>query len=88
MHDHAHEHRLEGDRRALAGALAIVGVFTVVGGNALVESGTFVAILLGTIAGGYLASLSSAPLMIGTVAVAIALFGFFASRFVQWPLQP
>jgi cobalt-zinc-cadmium efflux system protein len=30
MHDHAHEHRLEGDRRALAGALAIIGVFTVV----------------------------------------------------------
>jgi cobalt-zinc-cadmium efflux system protein len=30
MHDHAHEHRLEGDRRALAGALAIIGAFTVV----------------------------------------------------------
>jgi cobalt-zinc-cadmium efflux system protein len=30
MHDHAHEHRLEGDRRALAGALAIIAAFTVV----------------------------------------------------------
>jgi cobalt-zinc-cadmium efflux system protein len=30
MHDHAHEHRLEGDRRALAGALALIGAFTVV----------------------------------------------------------
>ena len=26
MHDHAHEHRLEGDRRALAGALVIIGL--------------------------------------------------------------
>jgi cobalt-zinc-cadmium efflux system protein len=30
MHDHAHEHRLEGDRRALAGALALIAAFTVV----------------------------------------------------------
>jgi cobalt-zinc-cadmium efflux system protein len=30
MHDHAHEHRLEGDRRALAGALALIAAFTAV----------------------------------------------------------
>jgi cobalt-zinc-cadmium efflux system protein len=30
MHDHAHEHRLEGDRRALGGALALIAAFTVV----------------------------------------------------------
>ena len=30
MHDHAHDHRLEGDRRALAGALALIAAFTVV----------------------------------------------------------
>ena len=30
MHDHHHDHRLEGDRRALAGALTFVAVFAVV----------------------------------------------------------
>jgi 1-acyl-sn-glycerol-3-phosphate acyltransferase len=51
-----------------------------VGGNALVESGTFVAILAGTLAGGYLASLGgSGPLAAGSAAVALALAGFAAS---------
>jgi hypothetical protein len=51
-----------------------------VGGNALVESGTFVAILAGTLAGGFLASLGDGgPLAAATAAVALALAGFAAS---------
>ena len=51
-----------------------------VGGNALVESGTFVAILIGTLAGGFLASLGdSGPGAAATAAVVLALAGFAAS---------
>jgi 1-acyl-sn-glycerol-3-phosphate acyltransferase len=54
-----------------------------VGGNALVESGTFVAILLGTIAGGVLASLSgNGPAAAAGAVVALALVGFAASCFI------
>src|SRR5688572_13427140 len=48
-----------------------------VGGNALVETGTFVAILAGTLAGGWLASLGDAgPGAAAAAAVALALAGF------------
>ena len=48
-----------------------------VGGNALVETGTFVAILAGTLAGGWLASLGDAgPGAAALAAVALALLGF------------
>jgi 1-acyl-sn-glycerol-3-phosphate acyltransferase len=54
-----------------------------VGGNALVESGTFVAILAGTLAGGFLASLEGVgPLAAAAAGVALALAGFAASCFV------
>ena len=54
-----------------------------VGGNALVESGTFVAILAGTIAGGYFASLpATGPHAAAAGCVAIAGLGFAASWFV------
>ena len=54
-----------------------------VGGNALVESGTFVAILAGTLAGGFAASLGGAgPAAAGGLAVAAALAGFAASWLV------
>lgn len=49
-------------------------------GNAWVEMGTFVAILLGTIAGGLLVGVADAPLWIGLVVVLFALLGYLISR--------
>jgi MFS family permease len=49
------------------------------GGNALVEAGTFIAILLGTLAGGLLAGLGQ-PLVIAGAGLAVALAGYTASR--------
>lgn len=51
-----------------------------VGGNALVESGTFLAILLGTFFGGWLMGLSAGTLWVGVALVAIALAGWISSR--------
>ncbi|TAH47265.1 MAG: glycerol acyltransferase, partial [Betaproteobacteria bacterium] len=51
-----------------------------VGGNALVESGTFVAILIGTLAGGIVVSLPDGTLWASVVVVALALLGYLASR--------
>ena len=54
-----------------------------VGGNALIESGTFVAILLGTITGGYLASLpGTGALAAAAGGLVVALLGFAVSWFV------
>jgi len=54
-----------------------------VGGNALVETGTFVAILLGTIAGGVLASLSTqGPAAAAAAVIVVALAGYAASCFI------
>jgi 1-acyl-sn-glycerol-3-phosphate acyltransferase len=50
-----------------------------VGGNALVESGTFVAILLGTLAGGLLAGVGSHPAWIALAALVVAAAGYVAS---------
>jgi 1-acyl-sn-glycerol-3-phosphate acyltransferase len=60
-----------------------------VGGNALVEAGTFLAILIGTIAGGLLASggPQGAP-WISTVALALALLGYGASRYIPAAAAP
>ncbi len=49
-------------------------------GNAWVEMGTFVAILLGTITGGLLVGLAEAPLWIGAAVVVFAVLGYLASR--------
>lgn len=49
------------------------------GGNALVEAGTFVAILLGTLLGGLLAGTTHAPLWITCGALVIAIAGFASS---------
>ena len=58
-----------------------------VGGNGLVEMGTFVAILLGTMAGGVLAAIPGhGPLYVASACVVIALAGRVASGFV--PLSP
>jgi len=59
-----------------------------VGGNALVETGTSLAILLGTILGGVLIAQAAGPaLIVPAVTIAIALAGYAASRFVP-PARP
>lgn len=50
-----------------------------VGGNALVESGTFVAILLGTLAGGLLAAIGGHPAWVAFAGLLVAAAGFVAS---------
>jgi len=52
-----------------------------VGGNGMVEMGTFVAILLGTITGGVMVAVEpNGPLYAGLVAVAVAVAGWLVSR--------
>jgi len=58
-----------------------------VGGNGLVEMGTFVAILVGTIVGGLLVAVTpNGPVMAGTAAVAVAVAGWLVSRAI--PVTP
>lgn len=52
----------------------------VVGGNGMVEMGTFVAILVGTIAGGILMSVAGGRPIVALAAVAVALAGYLVSR--------
>lgn len=54
-------------------------------GNALVEMGTFLAILIGTLAGGLLAGSQNAHLIAAGI-VGVALLGYFTCRFI--PLAP
>ena len=59
-----------------------------VGGNALVETGTWAAILAGTILGGLLIARFSGPtLLVPAVTIALAVLGLVASRFVP-PAPP
>lgn len=51
-----------------------------VGGNALVESGTFLSILLGTIAGGILSKMDNGPELVSGTVIVIAILGWFSSR--------
>ena len=52
-----------------------------VGGNALVESGTFVAILVGTIVGGVVVALKpSGPMFVAAVTIIVAVMGYLVSR--------
>ncbi len=51
-----------------------------VGGNALVEMGTFLAILLGTITAGLFAISDQGPEIIGAIIIAIAVLGYITSR--------
>ena len=51
-----------------------------VGGNALIEAGTFVAILLGTLVGGLLAGMADGTTWITGVCLVIAVAGYFVSR--------
>ena len=57
-----------------------------VGGNALVESGTFVAILVGTLAGGLLAAVDGATTWIALVGLVVAVLGYLCSRGI--PVAP
>src|SRR5246500_2143307 len=58
-----------------------------IGGNGLVETGTFVAILLGEIVGGLVIAIKpSGPLLVGAVAIAIAIAGYLVSRGI--PITP
>ena len=58
-----------------------------VGGNGLVEMGTFVAILIGTIAGGVLVALEPlGPTVVGVAAIVIAIAGYVTSRRI--PITP
>jgi MFS family permease len=62
-----------------------------VGGNALIEAGTFVAILLGTLLGGLLAGLGGsggATTTITLVGLAIAVTGYLASRAIPAAVPP
>jgi 1-acyl-sn-glycerol-3-phosphate acyltransferase len=62
-----------------------------VGGNGLVEMGTFVAILLGTLAGGLVVSVKpDGTLLAGALAVAIAVLGWAVSRRIPYtaPVAP
>ena len=58
-----------------------------VGGNALVEAGTFVAILVGTIVGGLLIDLPSGPAWVSLGTLAVALLGYATSRAIP-PAAP
>jgi len=51
-----------------------------VGGNALIEAGTFVAILVGTLAGGLLAGSVEQPMWIAVGGLAVAVLGYLYSR--------
>ena len=57
-----------------------------VGGNGLVEMGTFVAILLGTMLGGALIAMPGGKMWVSAAVVLFAVLGYMASRFI--PLAP
>jgi MFS family permease len=59
-----------------------------VGGNGLVSGGTFVAILLGTIAAGVLASFPLATPLIATAVVIMALLGYLSARKIPATVAP
>ena len=57
-----------------------------IGGNALIEAGTFIAILVGTLAGGLLAGAVSQPMWIAIGGLLVAVLGYLASRGI--PVAP
>ena len=57
-----------------------------VGGNALVEAATFLAILLGTMLGGWLVTVPGGALWVGATVIVVASIGYLSSRAV--PLAP
>ncbi|EXI66765.1 MAG: Lysophospholipid transporter LplT [Candidatus Accumulibacter adjunctus] len=59
-----------------------------VGGNALVEAGTFVAILIGTLAGGLLAGAAHQPTWVAIAGLLIAVLGYLCSRGIPAAAAP
>jgi 1-acyl-sn-glycerol-3-phosphate acyltransferase len=59
-----------------------------VGGNALVEAGTFVAILIGTLAGGLLAGVAHQPTWVAIAGLLIAVVGYLCSRGIPAAAAP
>ena len=57
-----------------------------VAGNALIEAGTFLAILFGTILGGSLMQIDNGAIVVGLLGVAMAIAGWISAR--QIPLAP
>ncbi|MCW8916199.1 MAG: acyl-[ACP]--phospholipid O-acyltransferase [Magnetovibrio sp.] len=53
-----------------------------IGGNAMVEAGTFLAILIGTIAGGLLILTDGGVLLTSSLIIVIAILGYVASLFI------
>jgi len=58
-----------------------------IGGNALVSAGTFIAILLGTIIGGLLILAEQGGIIVSSIVIGIAFAGWLASLFIP-PVQP
>jgi len=64
-----------------------LGDHEIVGGNALVEAGTFVAILLGTIGGGTLVLAGDqGPVILGALTIVVSIVGWIAARLI--PIAP
>jgi 1-acyl-sn-glycerol-3-phosphate acyltransferase len=59
-----------------------------VGGNALIEAGTFIAILVGTLLGGLLAGADGGTAWITSAGLVIAVTGYVASRSIPAALPP
>ncbi|MDP1609418.1 MAG: MFS transporter [Sulfuritalea sp.] len=59
-----------------------------VGGNALIEAGTFIAILVGTLLGGLLAGSEGGTAWITGAGLAIAIAGYIASRSIPLAVPP
>ncbi|HTU58169.1 MAG TPA: MFS transporter, partial [Polyangiales bacterium] len=64
----------------------LVGTDDLVAGNALVEMGTFLAILAGTIGGGVLVLMEQGTTTVAALAVGLAVVGYFTSR--RLPVLP
>ncbi|WP_292977863.1 MFS transporter, partial [Nitrosomonas sp.] len=58
-----------------------------IGGNALVSAGTFIAILLGTIIGGLLILAEQGGVIVSSIVIGIAFAGWLASLFIP-PVRP
>ena len=58
-----------------------------VAGNALIEAGTFLSILLGTIIGGSVVLMTNGPFLVGALGVVCAVVGTVAARFIP-PAPP
>lgn len=64
----------------------LVGTDDLVAGNALVEMGTFLAILAGTIGGGVLVLMEQGTTTVAVLAISLAVVGYFTSR--RLPVLP